>query len=241
VTCNLTRALSTCSSNSAAQRTSITRLDLSENNLVGWIDNDTRVEKGLRVMHDCGLTALILGGGDIGINGTLASFWGTFTNLEQLVISKASIYGSLPANLGNLVQLRQLDLNGNYLYGALLCSRRRRRSSSSSSSSSLPEGALQQSMQHDSFRGSGSSRHDSCNRNSWNKNKPLLQNQQAGAHTLQYAPQEHTAPVQQPTSSISTRHSRRGCLFMRVCQAGTVARPAAHVWYQKEHCSTAAC
>jgi hypothetical protein len=117
LTCNLTPALSNCSSSSAAQRISVTRLDLTGNGLVGFIDNDTRVEQSLRTMHDCGLTALILGAGDIGINGTLAPFWGTFTNLQQLVITKSSIYGPLPANLGNLVQLRQLDLNGNYMYG----------------------------------------------------------------------------------------------------------------------------
>jgi hypothetical protein len=86
-------------------------LDLSVNNLIGNL-NDPRVEKALTLLHGCGLTQLVLGGGDVSLAGTLGPVWTSFTNLQQLIITKASLEGTIPEAIGNLTSLQELDLNG---------------------------------------------------------------------------------------------------------------------------------
>jgi hypothetical protein len=113
VTCSPTPALATCSSNAPGQKLGITRLDLSVNNLIGNL-NDPKVEKALALLHDCGLTQLVLGGGDVSLAGTLGPVWTSFVELQQLSITKASLEGTIPEAIGDLVSLQELDLNGGY-------------------------------------------------------------------------------------------------------------------------------
>lgn len=86
---------------SVFEKTSLTKLDLSNNNLDGSLQAEVRHLKNLRILDLS----------DNNFTGVPAEI-GQLSNLEELDLSNNKITG-LPYELGNLSKLRFLDLTGN--------------------------------------------------------------------------------------------------------------------------------
>jgi hypothetical protein len=93
-----------------AASTSVTGLDLAENNLTGSLPASLKQLTNLRVLR-------------LGVNqisGALPREIGSLANLELLDLPFNQISGALPAELGKLVRLESLSLGGNQITGGVI-------------------------------------------------------------------------------------------------------------------------
>jgi Leucine-rich repeat (LRR) protein len=94
---------------SAAETGSVTRLDLSDNDLSGTIPSD--------IGNFGSIERLDLS--DNNLSGTIPSDIGDLTSLEQLKLQGNSLSGSIPGAIGSLTDLKWLDLSNNSLSGSI--------------------------------------------------------------------------------------------------------------------------
>jgi hypothetical protein len=79
----------------------VRRIELVNNNLSGNLSSAAFMQP-LRLLHDCGLTSLVLGGSYGELRGELVPAWGQLDRLETLSIFTTNLTGPLPAALGNM-------------------------------------------------------------------------------------------------------------------------------------------
>lgn len=79
----------------------VTDIEILNNNLSGNLSSPAFMQP-LQLLHDCGLTRLVLGGGYGELRGTMTPGWGRLDRLTVLGIFTSNLTGHLPQELGGM-------------------------------------------------------------------------------------------------------------------------------------------